>query len=231
MITINYLGHSSFKITNNNTKLIIDPFDPKVANLKWTTQEADIVLVSHSHLDHSYIKGIKGFENARLIAGKVGEKQFLVYGAGEYEVNGVQIMGISSYHDNKKGAERGENTIFIIHIDDFVIAHLGDLGHDLTDKQYEEVGNANILMIPVGGFYTIDHNIAETIVANVQPNIVIPMHFKDGRDGDIGKNLDNLDKFLSSVSKENIISDEKLKLKSVTSLDQDKTLVWVKAKS
>jgi len=230
MIKIEYLGHSSFKITNNDTKLIIDPFDPKATNLKWSKQEADIVLVSHNHLDHSYIKGVKGFEDARLSAGKVGKNQFLVYGAGEYEINGVGVMGINSYHDNKKGLERGGNIIYIIHIDDFVIVHLGDLGHDLTDKQYEEVSNANILMVPVGGFYTIDHNIAETIVANVQPNIVIPMHFNDGRTDNIGKNLESLDKFLSSVSSENIISDDKLKLKTLTSLNQDKTVVWVKAK-
>ncbi len=230
MITIEYLGHSSFKISNSETKIIIDPFDPKQTNLKWSMQEADTVLVSHNHSDHNYIQGVKGFENSKLSSGKVGEKQFLVYGPGEYEVNGVQIMGLSSFHDNKKGSERGENTIYIIHIEDFVIAHLGDLGHELTEQQYEEVSNANILMVPVGGFYTIDHNMAETIVANVEPNIVIPMHFKDGRDDEVNKNLDEIDKFLTSVSTEDIINDDKLKLKSSTALDQEKTVVWVKSK-
>ncbi|MDA1337985.1 MAG: MBL fold metallo-hydrolase [bacterium] len=229
MITIEYLGQSSFKISNGETKIIIDPFEPKATNLKWSMQEADTVLVSHNHADHNYIAGVKGFEKAKLSSGKVGDKQFLVYGSGEYEVNGVQIMGLSSFHDNKKGAERGENTIFIIHIEDFVIAHLGDIGHDLTEAQYEEVSNANILMIPVGGFYTIDHDIAEKIVANVEPNIIIPMHYKAERTDEIGKNLDEVDKFLTSVSAEDIINDDKLKLKTSTSLDQDKTVVWVKA--
>jgi len=229
MIVIEYLGHSCFKITNGTTKLIIDPFNPKETGLKWSTQDADTVLVSHNHSDHNYIEGVNGFEKSKLSAGKVGNGKFLVYGAGEYEVNDVQIMGISSYHDNKKGQERGENTIFIIHIDDFIIAHLGDLGHDLTESQYEEVSNANILMIPVGGFYTIDHNIAETIMANVSSNIVIPMHYKGGRTDEVSDNLDSLDKFLTSVSSEDIINDDKLKLKSSSVLDQEKTVVWVKA--
>jgi len=228
MITIEYLGQSSFKISNSETKLVIDPFEPKATNLKWSTQEADTVLVTHNHTDHNYISGVKGFEKTKLSSGKVGGKQFLVYGPGEYEVNGVGVMGLASFHDNKKGAERGCNTIFIIHIEDFVIAHLGDVGHDLTEAQYEEVSNANILMIPVGGFYTIDHDIAEKIIANVSPNIIIPMHYKAERTDEIGKNLDEIDKFLTSVSAEDIINDDKLKLKTSTSLDQDKTVVWVR---
>ena len=101
----------------------------------------------------------------------------VVKNPGEYEVKGVSIFGIPTYHDNKQGEERGQNTVFVIKIDSIIICHLGDLGHKLTEDQVGQIGNIDILMVPVGGNYTIDAEAAALVVASLEPKVVIPMHY------------------------------------------------------
>jgi L-ascorbate metabolism protein UlaG (beta-lactamase superfamily) len=126
---------------------------------------ADIVTVSHQHPGHSYVQGMGG------------EPKVLT-GPGEYEINGVMIVGLQTYHDNEHGAQKGKNTIFVFEIDDVVICHLGDLGHSLAAEQIARIDSADVLLVPVGGVSTIDAAHAAEIVRRVEPKIVIPMHYK-----------------------------------------------------
>lgn len=160
-----YLGLSSFKLSGKNASLVIDPFDPQMVGLKYPKTEADIVLVSHDHSDHNNIAAIEGHPK-------------VINSPGEYEVKGVSIFGFKTYHDDKKGAERGLNTVYLINIDGINIAHLGDLGHPLSEKLIEQLGSVDVLMIPVGGHFTMDNNTALSVMQNIEPSIVIPMHYK-----------------------------------------------------
>jgi len=196
---ITYLGHASFKIKGKAATVVTDPYDPKIG-LKFPKVEADIVAVTHGHFDHSAFS-------------QVGGQPFVVSGPGEYEIKGVEIVGVDSFHDNKKGEERGRNTIYNFKIDKLNIAHLGDLGQEsLTDSQIGEIGNVDILMIPVGGYYTIDASVASKIVSQLEPKIIIPMHYRDN-DSTI-KELAGVENFLKEMGKEGITPIAKLSITS-----------------
>ncbi len=162
---ISYLGHSSFKLRGKTATVVTDPFDPEDIGLKFAKIEADIVTVSHHHSDHDFIS-------------IVGGGPLLVDQPGEYESKGVSIFGFSSFHDQKQGAERGKNTIFLIEMDDLRICHLGDLGGNLPSALIEEIGVADILCLPVGGEVTLGLDEAIELIAQIEPSIVLPMHFK-----------------------------------------------------
>jgi len=166
-MTITWYGHSCFKINNQGGRITIitDPFDKKIGLIP-PRGNADVVTISHNHFDHNNIKAISG-------------DVFAVEGPGEYEIKGIRIMGISSYHDKKEGQERGLNTIYVIKVDGIKICHLGDMGQEkLTDKQLESIGSVDVLMIPVDGVSTINAREAVKIVKQIDPIIVIPMHYK-----------------------------------------------------
>jgi L-ascorbate metabolism protein UlaG (beta-lactamase superfamily) len=165
---ISYLGQSCFKLQDKlgpeGITLITDPFHKEIG-LKVPNFEADIITVSHQHPDHNNIEALRG-------------NPFIIDSAGEYDVKGVMMQGINSFHDAKEGAERGGNTIYRINMDDLTIVHLGDLGHILTDKQLEQLEGIDILLIPVGGCHTIDAKVAVEVIGQLEPRIVIPMHYK-----------------------------------------------------
>lgn len=162
---ISYFGHSCFKIKTKTTTVVTDPYDPEMVGLKYPKIEADIVTVSHGHTDHNFLEKIAG-------------TPFVVNGPGEYEVKSVSIFGIESYHDNKKGKERGLNTVYLIEAEGLRVCHLGDLGQKLDEEQLEEVDGIDILLAPVGGFYTLGPKEAVEVIGQVEPLIVIPMHYK-----------------------------------------------------
>jgi L-ascorbate metabolism protein UlaG (beta-lactamase superfamily) len=162
---ITYLGHSSFRLRGKTATLVTDPFDSKKVGLKFPKVKADIVTVSHDHGDHNDVKA-------------VGDIKRVVDGPGEYEISGVSIIGIPTYHDDKKGEERGKNNVYVIEMDGLRLAHLGDLGHKLSEKTLGKMGDLDILMVPVGGFYTIDAKQAAETVRSIEPSITLPMHFK-----------------------------------------------------
>jgi L-ascorbate metabolism protein UlaG (beta-lactamase superfamily) len=183
---ITYLGHSSFRIKTKTAKIVTDPFDPKKVGLKYPTIDADIVTVSHDHFDHNFVEKVKGAKE--------------VSGPGEYEISGVSIIGVKTYHDDKKGADRGKNTVYIFEADGIRAAHLGDLGHKLKEKTIEEMGEINILMIPVGGFYTIGPNVAAETVRSIEPQITIPMHYQfPGLNSASFSKLAKVDEFLKEI--------------------------------
>lgn len=168
---IQYYGHSCFKLTvkpagraTEDIVIFFDPFD-KETGPRPPQGQADIVFVSHNHHDHNNVEALKG-------------NPIVINTPGEYSVKGINIIGVDAFHDSKDGSERGHSTIFIIETEDIKICHLGDLGTDLNAKQLEEIDGANILLIPVGGFYTIDGKKAAEIVRKIEPSIVIPMHYK-----------------------------------------------------
>lgn len=181
-------GQSCFKIKGKSATIITDPFDPEMVGLKLPKEmDANIVSITHDHVDHNNKKAVTG-------------EPVVVEGPGEYESNGVSIVGIPAFHDNSKGTERGKNTIYNFIVDGLNIVHMGDFGQDaLTPEQVSEIGSCDILMIPVGSVYTIDGKIASEIVAQLEPRIVIPMHYKiDG----LKFELDPIEIFLKAMGVE-----------------------------
>jgi L-ascorbate metabolism protein UlaG (beta-lactamase superfamily) len=162
---ITYLGHSSFRIRGKNATLVTDPFDPAMVGLKFSKLSADIVTISHDHQDHNKVD-------------LVTDSKKVIDGPGEYEINGVSIIGIQTYHDEDSGSKRGKNTLYVYEIDGLRLAHLGDLGHKLSDEVLEEIGTLDILMVPVGGVFTVGPEEAAAIVRDIEPAIVLPMHFR-----------------------------------------------------
>ena len=163
---VKWWGHACFEIRSQVT-VITDPHDGKSVNMDAPKVKADIILVSHSHDDHS---------SGKDAVARTGSK--ILDHAGSFEERGVKINGIDFYHDDAKGAKRGKNTVFTFALDGIRFAHLGDLGHSLLDSDIEKLGAIDVLMIPVGGNYTIDSTAATTIVIKMKPRIAIPMHYK-----------------------------------------------------
>lgn len=204
---INYFGRSCFKIGGKNLSILIDPFDPDSVGIKMQKVETDVLLVSHSHPDHSFTGNIKG-------------EYLLLDSPGEYEVKGVNINGILSFHDEAKGSERGRNTIFVIEIENLKLCHLGDLGAELDSGQLEAIDGVDVLFIPVGGKYTIDPKTAVKVISDIEPKIVIPMHYADGKDNDLAP----LDKFLTEIGEEAEVVD-RLKISAKEIGDEMKVVV------
>ena len=190
---INWLGHSCFRIKGAHTTVITDPYSPN-SGYSLGKQTARIVTVSHQHPEHSYVSGIAGEPRQ-------------VKGPGEYEIGGVMIIGMPTFHDGEKGKTKGKNTIYLIEIDDISVCHLGDLGHTLTAEQAEELGNIDVLLVPVGGVSTITASAAAEIVRQLEPKIVIPMHYKTLM---LKRELEPVDKFLTEMGVKEVTPQPKL---------------------
>ena len=214
---ITYLGHSSFRIKTKRATLITDPFDPDMVGLKFQKVNSDIVTVSHSHKDHN---------RSDLVV----DKRMVIEGPGEYELMGVSIVGFPTYHDDKKGEERGTNTVYLIEIDDLKIVHLGDLGHKLNDGIIEEIGTLDILMVPVGGVYTIDFKIATEIVRSIEPSVIIPMHYCiPGKSSETFTKVSEVGDFLKEVGLP-VEEMDKLVIKKADLLEGESKVVVLKPK-
>jgi L-ascorbate metabolism protein UlaG (beta-lactamase superfamily) len=164
---VKWLAHASFLITSETgTKIITDPYNVggglSYGEIK---ESADVVTVSHEHGDHNNVAAVKG--NPQVVKG-----------AGAKEAKGIRFKGVPTYHDDTQGGQRGPNTIFCFEVDGIKVCHLGDLGHTLSDKEVAEVGKVDILLVPVGGFFTIDAKVATAVSSKLAPKVIIPMHFK-----------------------------------------------------
>lgn len=197
---IKYLGHSSFLIKSKEGKLVTDPFNPAIG-LRFPKTEADIVTVSHDHIDHN-------------AADLVEANPLIIDMPGEFEKNGFRITGYQSFHDKKKGAERGENIIYKLESDGISLLHMGDLGYVLQDDLVDQMGKVDILFVPVGGTYTVDAGEAIEIVKKIEPSIVIPMHFKSKK-GKMksSEDLAPVDEFLKKMGAESTVPLPKLVIK------------------
>jgi L-ascorbate metabolism protein UlaG (beta-lactamase superfamily) len=181
-VDINWLGHSCFRIKGSHVIIITDPFPPELG-YTLGKQTANIITVSHQHPSHSYVKGIGG-------------EPRIIKGPGEYEISGVLIIGIATFHDTQRGQVRGKNTVYVMEIDGVSVCHLGDLGHVLSSEQVEEIGNVDVLLLPVGGGSTINAAVSAEVIRQLEPKAVIPMHYKTPA---IKRELDSVNVFLKEM--------------------------------
>jgi L-ascorbate metabolism protein UlaG (beta-lactamase superfamily) len=208
-------GQACFEIITSPNKgtqtiLCIDPFGEELG-LRVPTISADIALITHAHFDHNNKRALKG-------------NPFFIEGPGEYELKGVFIQGIPSWHDTAQGSERGTNTIYVIEAEEIKLCHLGDLGQrELTDEQLEQIGEVDILMIPVGGVYTVNGPEAAKIIAQIEPRIVIPMHYALPK---LKVKLEGVEKFLKAMGAKDIEAQAKLTIKK-KDLPEEETKVVV----
>lgn len=208
---ITWYGHSCFKIQSGDLVLVTDPF-AKDIGLTPPRMRADIVTVTHGHFDHNHTESLGG-------------EPFVITGPGEYEVKGVYIHGIETFHDTEQGALRGLNTIYMIGIEDFTIAHLGDFGEDaLRPETMDELGSVDMLMIPVGGIYTVGAKNAAKIVKQLEPRFVIPMHYAVKG---LSFKLDGVDSFLKEMGAGTIAPVEKFAVRKKDIGPEEKTEVVV----
>jgi L-ascorbate metabolism protein UlaG (beta-lactamase superfamily) len=168
---VKWLGHACFLLTSESgLSIMTDPYTAGVYGLDYAppAETADIVTVSHDHADHNNVAAVKGSPQ-------------VVRGAGSHEAKGIQFKGVATAHDQSSGKERGANTIFCFALDGINVCHLGDLGHDLSDQTVAAIGDVDVLLIPVGGNFTIDAALANRVCQKLAPKVVIAMHFKNAR--------------------------------------------------
>ena len=165
---IKWLGHASFLITSDSgMKIITDPYIPdERLHYGEINESADAVTVSHDHFDHGNVAAVKGAPQAVK---------------GDAEIKGIKFRGIATSHDASGGKERGSNTIICFEVDGVKVCHLGDLGHELTTEQAAQAGAVDVLLLPVGGLYTIDATVASKVTEQLKPKVVIPMHFRNSK--------------------------------------------------
>lgn len=162
---IRWLGQASFHIvTSDGTAIRTDPYDSSLG-FELSPLPADVVTVSHEHFDHAAVETVPG-------------EPVVVRGAGEHSVKGITVRGVAAYHDTNRGLDRGTNTIFVFTVDGVTLCHLGDLGHPLEPEHLRALGRVDVLMVPVGGTYTLDAAGADTVVGQLRPRLTIPMHYR-----------------------------------------------------
>lgn len=208
---ISWYGQSCFKIQtkagSDGLSLVTDPFSSGIG-LKEPNTGADIVTVSHNHFDHNNVKAIKG-------------DPYIIDTPGEFEVKGVLAEGIQTYHDEEKGSKRGNNIIYRIEMEDISLAHLGDLGHTLSSKELESLNGIDILFVPVGGKFTINAKTAVEVISQIEPRMVIPMHYKvEGLEIDLA----GVDEFIKELAL-NPTYEDKLKIEKKDLPSEDMELV------
>lgn len=190
---IHPLGHSSFRLRGKQASVVTDPYGAKGITTKFPKNiEADIVTISHDHEDHN-------------AANLVGGSPFVIRGPGEYEIKGISVIGVASFHDAEEGVARGRNTMYRIEIDNIKFAHLGDIGHVLSSAQLDALDGVDVLFVPIGGVYTVDAEKATQIISDIEPKIVIPMH-----DSRSNPELGTLEAFLKKMNKEAVVPVPKL---------------------
>jgi len=169
-MVIQWLGQSCFQFktkpsaTAEEATIVLDPYSPDLGLKLPRNLSADLLLMTHDHDDHAYHAGVSG-------------NPFVIQGPGEYEAKGVFVYGIATWHDQSQGKERGVNTMYRLESEGLTIAHLGDLGHPLSDAQLDQLDGIDILLVPVGGATTLDAAAAVEVVQSIEPRIVIPMHY------------------------------------------------------
>jgi len=182
---ITWFGQACFRLRSRGLSVVTDPYGPGIG-LKLPRLTATVVTVSHQHEDHNNVDAIKG-------------PSFVISGPGEYEIEGIFVIGVSTYHDAKQGQERGRNTAYLIEFEGLSICHLGDLGHVLAQEQVEQLSNVDVLLVPVGGKYTLGSAKAAEVVGLLEPKIVVPMHYKVPG---LNLQIDGVNRFLKELALE-----------------------------
>lgn len=217
VMLIRYLGHSSFKVRGSEGAVITDPYENKVVGLELPRMSAEVVTVSHDHEDHNAAERVQGTSNRK--------EPFVITKPGEYEASEISVIGVSSKHDDEDGSKRGDNIIFTFKLDGIWVAHLGDLGHKLSSRQINKIGAIDVLMLPVGGEYTIGPKMAMEVVKSLSPSIVIPMHYKvKGMNKQFDK-LVTVDEFLEKASLNGVDRLDKLSIGSRNQLPEETEVI------
>ncbi|MFH1827300.1 MAG: MBL fold metallo-hydrolase [bacterium] len=215
-MVIKHLGHASFLIKTKNATIITDPYDEEMVGLKFPRVEADIVTVSHNHKDHNQTKNIKG-------------EPLILDWPGEFEKKEVRIFGYKTYHDKKKGEERGENILYKFESEGISILHCGDLGEIPDQSLIDSIGDIDILLVPVGGFYTIDADDAKEICLKIEPSVIIPMHYGDARlNQKTFEKLAPVDEFLKKIGAEKKEPVEELKVNKEELIEEESKVIVMK---
>lgn len=177
---VTWLGHSCFRLRGRSGAVVTDPYPPSLGPR--LRLDADVVTVSHRHEGHDHVQAVRD--------------AFVIEGPGEYEVSGVVVRGITSFHDGQGGSQHGRNTIYVIEMDDVRVCHLGDIGHTLDDDTQEVLGSIDVLLVPVGGDCALDAARAAEVVRQVEPRYVVPMHYSHPA---IRRELGTLERFLKEM--------------------------------
>jgi len=181
-LDVTWLGHGCFRLRGRGAAVVTDPYPPTIG-LKLSRMDAEVVTISHEHDNHNYTQVVR-------------DGAYEIHGPGEYEVAGVSVIGVPTYHDEQKGAKHGRNTVYLIEIDDVRVCHLGDLGHKLDDSEAEAVASPDVLLVPVGGRSAINGAQAAEVVRQLEPRYVVPMHYAIPG---LKIELDPLDRFLKEM--------------------------------
>lgn len=198
---VKFLGHAAFLITTSDGRRIVtDPYEPGgfggALGHGRLTEPADFVTVSHQHADHNYVKMVPG-------------KPRVISKAGEESYDGILFRALITHHDMSKGAERGGNIVRVVEADGITLCHLGDLGHTLSPEDSTALGPLDVLMVPVGGTFTIDARGATAVINRLRPCIAIPMHYRTPK---VSLNLAPVDDFLAGKSRVRRIEGSELDL-------------------
>ncbi len=185
---LTWLGHSCFRLRGKDATLLTDPPAPSTGYAPGRVT-ADIITISHHHPGHDYVKIVSGDPK-------------VVDGPGEYEVQQILITGVQTFHDQERGALFGRNTAYLITMDDVQFCHLGDLGAPLDDRAQEALNGADVLFVPVGGGNALDAGRAAEVVAQLEPRIIVPMHYPTPAYKPNGAALDPVDKFCREMGVE-----------------------------
>jgi L-ascorbate metabolism protein UlaG (beta-lactamase superfamily) len=181
-LDVTWLGHGCFRLRGRSAAVVTDPYPPAIG-LKLARMDADLVTVSHAHENHNFTQVVR-------------DGAYEIHGPGEYEVAGVSVIGVPTFHDADKGATHGRNTVYLIEIDDMRVCHLGDLGHKLDDAEAEAIASPDVLLVPVGGRTAMNAAQAAEVVRQLEPRYVVPMHYAIPG---LKLELDTIDRFLKEM--------------------------------
>lgn len=211
---ITWLGHATFLVeAGDGTRIITDPFEAGsydgAVGYAPITDRADIVTVSHEHADHNAVDAVRG-------------QPVVVRECGDRTVKGIPIQGVGCYHDESRGEDRGRNTIFVMEVDGLRVGHLGDLGHALSDDEVKAVGHVDVLMAPVGGYYTIGPEEAKEVAERLAAKVIIPMHYKTDA---LGFPIQPVDDFLKLMDRVERLNDNTVEISAGDLGDEPKVVV------
>ena len=194
-VTLTWYGQSTFLMkTGDGVKVLMDPANPNMIKVN-LDEPVDLVTVSHEHGDHNYVALAKG--NPVVLRGLSGSD----YAKVDETVKGIHVHTVATFHDNQGGAQRGKNAIFIFDLPGMKVVHVGDLGHVLTEAQVKEIGKPDILMIPVGEIYTLDLQSVMQVIKQLNPRVIIPMHYSPAN-AQGGFKLGTVEDFIKSAGTE-----------------------------
>ena len=211
---VTWLGHGCFRLRGRNAAVVTDPYPPAIG-LKLSRMDAEVVTVSHEHDNHNFTSVVR-------------DGAYEIRGPGEYEVAGVSVVGVPTYHDAERGAKHGRNTVYMIEIDDVRVVHLGDLGHKLDDAEAEAVASPDVLLVGVGGRSTMNGAQAAEVVRQLEPRYVVPMHYSIPG---LKLQLDPIDRFLKEMGVTASEAQPKLAVQKSSVTEYETKVVVLEAKA